>query len=247
MKIGVSFTCFNGTELLRKAVEEIKPLADVLHLSYQRTSNRGEDIEPEDMENISAINCHKSEYFPDLTLNTKENERRKHMSMISYLRDQDCTHFLLMACDEFYLPTDIMSRTHMARQVDITYTGMFTYYKNPTWQLTPPEDYYKPFICKIYPATEITPENRYPILVDPSVRVKPASTFKEMPFKMHHYSMIRKDIKSKFRNAASSVNWTEEKVKRFIDEYENYDLEKNPGVEYFGGRKIKVVPNYFGL
>lgn len=247
MKLGVSFTVFNGTELLCRSFKSIKPFADVVHLRYQKTSNRGREIDPRDMDNILKVDCEHHLYEPDLSLSTKENERRKHQAMIDELKAEGCTHFLLMACDEFYAYDDLMKWKDPAMEYDVTYTKMFTYYKYPTWQLDPPEDYFKPFICRIRPNTKITPFDNYPVKVDPSVRVFPVDTFAEIPIRMHHYSMIRQDIKSKFMNAASSVNWTSEQIERFTQEYEGYDMESNPGVEYFKGRKIKVVPNYFGL
>jgi uncharacterized protein YdhG (YjbR/CyaY superfamily) len=64
---------------------------------------------------------------------------------------------------------------------------------------------------------------------------------------MHHYSMIRTDIKNKFRNAASSIRWSETQKETFISEYENYSLENNHGITYFRGAKVKEVENFFGL
>ena len=63
---------------------------------------------------------------------------------------------------------------------------------------------------------------------------------------LYHYSMVRIDIKKKFSNAAIFKK-TEERIKEYEFEYENYDLEKNEGVKYFGGRKIKIVPDYFKI
>lgn len=250
MKLGIAYTVFNGTEMLQANVESVSQFADELIVCWQKTSNRGHEMDYADWENIiSAVDTVDDliEFTPTTGENTKQNERNKHQLMIDTLAEKGCTHFLLLACDEFYTPEDFRKGIEIAQTCDVTYSGMFTYYKHPTWQLDPPEDYYKPFICKIYPETKLTPFDNYPVKVDPSVRVFPARSFKELPFKMHHYSMIRQDIKSKFANAASSVNWSEEQVKRFIAEYENYDLDENPGIEYFRGRKIKVVPNYFGL
>jgi hypothetical protein len=65
-------------------------------------------------------------------------------------------------------------------------------------------------------------------------------------FLFHHYSLVRNDIIEKFSNSPSrSLNqWKET---GYIDEFLNYDIEKNPGVGYFGGRKIKIVPDYFDI
>ena len=105
------------------------------------------------------------------------------------------------------------------------------------------------FICKLGTQTRIG--GRFPVRVDPSCAITPYRTSKgyaEKELILHHYSMIRQDIRSKFKNAAASINWNADK---FVEEYENYDIVDNPGVSYFSGdgvvRKIKVVPNWFRI
>ena len=63
---------------------------------------------------------------------------------------------------------------------------------------------------------------------------------------LHHYSMVRKDIARKFDNAAIFKR-NEEQMKKYVEEYYSYDIKENPGVTYFGGRKIKQVPNQFDI
>ena len=107
-----------------------------------------------------------------------------------------------------------------------------------------------PFIMKITPETRIDRVPNYPVKTDPSVQIntyEKYSVFSPDTLVMHHYSMIRADIKDKFSNAAASIRWTRNDVDTFIHEYLNYSLENNPGIKYFGGRKIKEVPNYFSL
>jgi len=53
---------------------------------------------------------------------------------------------------------------------------------------------------------------------------------------LHHYSMVRNDIHDKFRNSASSGNWSNEKLQTFIDEYENAKV--GDSISYFKGSKI---------
>lgn len=254
MKLAYCITVFNGWELLESAINSIKPFVDNVIICYQKTSNTG---------NFEPLNYERAKYYigekkvdvinfePNLRLHTKQIEITKHQCMIDRAKMLGCSHFIMAATDHFYLEEELERAKQMVikNNYDVTVTKMYTYYKNPEWQLTPIEDYYMPFICKLYPRTRVTNAN-YPVLVDPSVKVNTHDRFyefKQDEIMMHHYSMIREDIRNKFDNAAASVNWGEDRVKLFIDEYENYNLEENKGVTYFQGRKIKVVDNYFNL
>jgi hypothetical protein len=154
------------------------------------------------------------------------------------------THAIMLACDHFYVPDEFAEAKKQAENFHLTFTEMFTYFKHPTWQLTPIEDYYMPFIVKL--PTKVMNTQKYPLKVDPSVRVS-HKTWKLLDLKLHHYSMVRDDVMNKFSNSAAGYRWSSDQIKTFINEYNNYDIDKNPGVTYFKGRKIKLVPNYFNL
>lgn len=256
MKLAACYTVFNGTELLAKSIEQISNHVDHIIICYQYKSNKGNPSPSSMMSDIMKIKhknrIHLVEFTPDLTLNTKENERRKHQLMIETASELDCTHFLLSACDHFYDENQFIHAKNECKvcNYDVTFTKMYTYYKYPTWQLTPIEAYCMPFICKIYSNTRIEKQNEYPERVDPSVQIntiKYRYTFTENDIMLHHYSMIREDIENKFTNAAASIRWKPDDIKLFIDEYNNYDININPGLKYFQGRKIIEVENKFNL
>ena len=255
MKLGVFYTIYNGTELLNGAIRNIEPYVDVILLHYQNTSNRGHKSK----EFLEWFEANKHKLSPKIRVlkykpiknwkATKQNEAIKHNIAIDFLRQEGCTHFMMSACDHYYNPHEFKAAKDnlIAKPFDVTYTKMYTYYKEPTWRVTPMENYYMPFICKLTPVTRIG--GRLPVLVDPSCNITPYKSYKEYDEKeliLHHYSMIRQDIRNKFINAAANINWSG-KVNEFVNEYENYDIVDNPGVSYFQGRKIKVVPNWFRI
>lgn len=257
MKLAVGITVFNGLELLERCVDHYSPMVSDIIICWQRTSNKGnvsDEVEPM----VRAIkkkyygNIALAEYFPDFTVNTKENERRKHNLMLAVAKAHSCSHFILSATDHFYHQEEFEHGKRLVESMnyDVTFTKMFTYYKKPTWQLTPIENYYAPFIIKLHKETSFEKERSYPLLVDPSLKVNTKNNwylFKEFEIMMHHYSMVRNDVQNKFDNAAASIRWTPEQVKQYREEFDNYNLETNPGIAYFQGRKIKEVPNFFGL
>ena len=256
MKLTALYTLFNGTDQLTRSLKEIIPLVDDVIFGVQDISNTGYSIEPVDSDMIlraqSIYSAKIVKYNTDASLNPKENERRKLQLMINTARERGATHFVLLAgdhiykCEEFKAAKDYLT---LYPSIDVSLTKMYTYFKHPTWRLQPIEEYYMPFICRIYPDTVVTASNNYPVVVDPSVRIEPAHKFyqfKESEIMLHHFSMVRNDIGSKFRNAAAAQNWPH-KITQFIDEYNHYDIKENPGVTYFKGRKIKIVPNLFEL
>ena len=252
MKLGAIYTVFNGIELLEGSINQIYPYVDKIIISYQDISNRGE-IREGLREELKRFEKDKVEYQffkPDLSRNTKENERRKLNNAIQYLKAKGYTHYVLLATDHYFLKDEFIKAKIKANEYDVTLTKMYTYFKKPTWQLAPIEQYQMPFICKIYPDTEVSMLEYKGFRTDPSVRINTRNKiycFYSYEIMMHHYSMVRSDIENKFSNAAASVRWTKEQIEDYKNEYKNYDIILNPGIKYFGGRKIKIVPNHFNI
>ncbi len=255
MVLAACYTVYNGLELLEKSIEQIESEVDFIIIGYQTISNKGiqsDKVLPFLQRFKDDKKFHLALFEPSMNKNTKENERDKHQMMLNYARILGCTHFLLSACDHFYDKKQFIygKNFHFNNNLEVSFTKMYTYYKQPTWQIFPMEDYYMPFIMKISPETRIDRVANYPVKTDPSVQINTYSkysVFHPDVLVMHHYSMIRADIKDKFMNAAASMRWTNNNVNDFINEYLGYNLELNPGIKYFGGRKVKEVPNYFTI
>jgi hypothetical protein len=250
------FTVFDGLEMLEPSIARISPYVDGIIICYQKVSNKG-NVSNDIISKLDKFGFNSKvsfvNYETDLKLGPKENERRKHQLMIDTARYKNATHFIMMATDHFYTDKQFYEwKLKIANSdYDCTFTQMYTYYKKPTWQLTPPETYYMPFICKLYPQTSIQRIKNYPVFTDPSVQVNTCSKFLCLgldEIALHHYSLVRNGFDSmveKFVNAASP--WTNDQITDFLSEYSDYDIEENPGVKYFQGRKIKVVDDYFKL
>lgn len=256
MKLGVIYTVFNGLELLEGSIRQILDHVDQIVIVYQTVSNRGNSdphVEPFVMRLMEKIGDRKImaiPFTPNLKIGTKENERAKFNVGLEILKDLKCTHFMLSAVDHYYYPNEFKAAREKAEagDWDVTLTQLYTYYKYPTWQITPIEDTFMPLICKLHPNSRYD-VTRWSYLVDPAVRVLPSNTFYLYPqeeIMLHHYSVIREDVRNKFNNAAASSRWGD-KAGVYLNEYLNYDLKENPGLHYFGGRKVIEVPNYFGI
>lgn len=247
------YTIFNGSELLEDSINQIIEHVDNIVLCIQKVSNTGNKIKFFDLNECMYLNLkhkkvHLIYYQTELHLNPKENERRKHNLMVQYAKQLGSTHFIMGAADHFYHADEFKRAVDfaIAGDYDLTASKMFTYYKKPEFQLKPIEEYYMPFVMKMHQSTQIT-EKQYNFVVDPSVRIEPVHSqylFGEDELMMHHFSMVRKDMISKFGNSASAQNW-QHKIPDFIQEYEN--AKEGDKISYFKEREIVAVPNYFKI
>lgn len=249
MKICYAYTVFNGFELLQGSINQIKDHVDEIVICFQDVSNRGNfnpDIENQvdQIEGVSII-----KFVPDLKADTKTNELNKHNLMIDAARHLKCTHIIVSATDHYYKSEEFVNAIELSKDYDCTFTSMYTYYKEPTWQLIPIEDYKMPFLIKLYPQTKFVRLPRYPVVVDPSVKISTVGkfhVFSESQIMLHHYSMVRDNIEEKFINAASPT-FARSISDGYVDEFEKFNPELNLGIKYFHGRSVKVVDNYFNI
>ena len=253
MRIAAMYTLWNGLELLEKSIEQIYDDVDTIILCWQLYSNKAEKSN-EIVDFIKRFEqdpkIHLIEYTPSFISTTKQNERAKLQMRIDYAKTLGCTHFFSAACDHYYEPEQFRwAKNECSRNMyGVTFTRMATYYKHPTWKLEPLEDYFMPFICKLYESTTVVKASNYHVRVDPSIQISPANNphvFGEDEILMHHFSMIRQDIGNKFRNAAASIRWKPEQVQRFLREYR--DAKPGDEISYFQKRKIVEVPNMFDI
>lgn len=240
MRLAALYSVWNGLELLEDSINQIEPFCDYVLICWQHKSNKGEmspEIKPF-IEKLRPKRYFLIQFTPDLTLSTKQNERKKHQLMIDYARVIGATHFFFSATDHYYEPKQFQKAKEFCikNDFDVTFTAMYTYYKHKNWRLDPIEDYFMPFICKIYPNTRVE-QRKYPVRVDPSIQLNTCENWHLFPIEdvvMHHYSMIRVDIDNKFRNAAASIRWKPDQVEMFIQEYKNARLGDK--ISYFQGR-----------
>ena len=245
MRLAACYTVFNGIELLEHAINSVKNHVDEIIICYQVISNYGNECKDaldfvERFPDYTYLN-----YEPDLKVDAKTNEKRKHQILIEAARSKKCSHFFLSATDHFYKEDEILYAKNLVETTGVktTYSKMITYFKEPTLRLEPLETYYMPFIC----STSVNIGSLAPVLVDPACAFKPFApyyVFREDEVLMHHFSWIRKDIDSKLDNAAAKVNWPD-KIEEFKDKYNNFKLgDKFP---YYPNHEIVECEDIFKL
>ena len=232
MRLGVSYNLFDGVELLKDSILSIRNNVDHISVVYQRTSNTGmeakEDITDMLYELVFEGLIDDIVYFiPDLEKSPAVNELHKRNIGLVNSHNHGCTHHLSMDVDEFYedQPFKEAKQFLLDNDYDSSACRMLTYYKNNATILWPPESYFVSFITKIRPGMMYSFMNNFPALVDPTRRIVPGKfhQFSNTELCMHHFSYIRKDLRSKLYNSSARVNFTNEKIEAVINYFNNWE------------------------
>ena len=256
MKLAAVYSVFDSEELLPYSIQSIRDVVDEIIIVYQTVSNCGNRHPNESFDSfISELGIeHLVHYEPQITNhphNAEINERNKRGTGCKYAMDLGCTHFLFVDCDEFYDKEQFLkAKNEIAKNNhDSSACQMATYYKSPTYRLTPNEEYYVPFIVKLQPGiTQLANFPNYPVLADPSRKTSPWDNFRKFDreeLEMHHFTMVRKDIELKFKNHStlSTRNYSFEELVKNFKEFKPGDKLVPPFENY----NVRVVENKFNI
>lgn len=251
-RLGIIYNVFDGIELWRRSIEQIRKQVDFIVAIVQTVSNYGEQdssalemaaqFQKEGL--IDSFNL----YLPNLHFDGHFNETAKRNLGIEMCRQNECTHYLLMDVDEYYEPLQfaIAKKLIEMKDYDSTACGLYTYFKEPTYKVVPKETYHVPFIQKLYPNSTVG-NNEYAVLCDQTRMPKPYNNFylfREKELIMHHMSHVRKDYIKKLRNSSAQINWKPE-MSKIIYQYDNFEIGKQ--MPFFSHHEIEVVPNQFNI
>jgi len=243
MNLVACYGVFNGIELLEGSIKQILPHVDKVILFWSDQSYFGEPHEV-DIDHINDPKIEKVKYDFDIRHDKKSMEREKFNFMIDLCKDQGFSHFLLMAEDHYFDSEQFVKAKEKAVDYDATTVKMFTYYKEPTYQIEPIEPYEAPFIYKIKHNTRFA--GNFPVPVDPAVTVIPIESFysfEQEEIMLHHFSHVREDMECKIRNMACKSNWNNE------DEliFNFYNFKIGDKMLFYPDKTIKKVENIFNI
>lgn len=212
MKIAAIYNVWDGVELLYGSMKCLKNEVDIFILVWQDVSNFGERYNPMDDFKIPDFGCEVIlvKYEPTGQFGTG-NEILKRNLGLQYAKQEGCTHFLHMDCDEYYEDFAAAKQEFIQSGAKGSVCKMYTYFKNPTLRLEAADNYYVPFIHKLEKSTFAGAKN-YPYYVDPTRKIQQLyvpmdeSNVVLMDKPMHHYSWVRKDIERKARNSSAKAN-----------------------------------------
>jgi ribosomal protein S17E len=253
MKLGVSYNVFDGEELLEGSIKSIRNSVDYISVVYQKTSNFGNPCS-DNLVNILNDLINKKLVDSIVEYETKnvpphQNELNKRNLGLFLSKNNNCTHHMSMDSDEFYVESQLnyLKNIIESKDYDSSFCKMVSYYKTGDYIRDPKEEYYVPVIYKIK-NNEFTYAEKCVVEVDPTRRIKSQNPviLERNDIEMHHYSMVRTDIKSKFINSTSRSLFNQH-INKMIDDYNNWEYPNKvlwPGnPPYYV--EIKKVKNLF--
>lgn len=223
MKLGVSYTVFDGLELLEPNLLNSRKFCDFISVVYQTTSYFGEiDLSVEEkvknLEKKGLIDevIFYNPVFPSPVIfdylrssdaHTMEVEKRNLGREAS--ERAGCSHHMSMDVDEFYFyqNMDLVKSIIEDKMYDTTVCKIKVYEKKPTIRKVKFEDFYVPLISDV--RKMFVKEACYFEHTDPTRRVvdyERPNKFDESVVYMHHYTTVRKDYQSlltKYKNSSA--------------------------------------------
>lgn len=214
MTIAAVYNVWDGIELLRYSVKNIKPLVDAVYIVWSRRSNRGEDSDefnPEDFKDCVLIQSE-----PAYRNNPSESEREKRNVGLNAVRNAGFTHFIMMDCDEFYDPKDFKREKKRIEKHDLNglVCDVTVFFAKPTLSIGKDPSTFVPFIQKITPRLKYRMNKGYPfaydsnggLRIDPTRHLNVSHGVEWSDITMYHYSWVRKDLQKKARNSSARLN-----------------------------------------
>lgn len=238
-KWGVSYSVFDGEELLEASLQAIRNSVQHIVVVYQLVSWYGVPASPQLLPLLQELKGkglidELLEFKPKLGIKAVRNETAKRNMGLRACRKAGCTFYMAMDSDEFYLEKEIEAAKHFIIMHDVThsYCSICTHGLNPA-SILPTNTYYVQFFSRISRFSRHMNDGHSVALVDPTRKMKHLQWWQGGSkhyvlhnVRMHHYSYIRKDLKKKFNNSSHSGirNYTKDNV----ISYESYE-----GVDYF--------------
>lgn len=255
MKLGVAYNVFDGMELLLPSIKTVRDSAAFVCVVYQETSNFGEHMSESDRYYLKELDGSGMvdefiNYNPP-KINGHFNEINKRNIGLNSCLAADCSHFMSMDADEFYLRGELSYAIKKIDEcgADSSACKMQTYYKSAKYVLDPPEEYFVPLIYKL-DRREFKLGIKWPVLADPTRRLTTGQIkiFERNEIQMHHMSYVRLDIGSKLRNSSANLNF-KSKINRLVEHYNSWTPDKPA---YLAGReeryyKVKEIDPLFEI
>lgn len=219
MKLAALYNVFDSEEHLEFSITQIRSSVDQVIALVQDVSNTGnyyrggvrEVARLKEEGLIDVVVTHNPN--PAESNDTQQRELAKRNRGLVVARELGCTHFLSIDCDEFYNKDEFEDRRQYIESHDIDATAcyMHTYWAAPTLRLESVDNYFVPFICKLYPETCLVhplQEDKFGVHCDPTrlpnLQCKEILNVNEI--KMHHMSWVRKSMASFNRKIDNSTS-----------------------------------------
>lgn len=239
-KYGVSYSVFDGEELLEPSLLSIRNQVDYINVVYQLEGWSGEKANTNLVDTL--LNLQQKglideiiEYVPTKERAGRQERRKRNIGMKAALK-AGITFFMPMDVDEFYKENELEQAKQFMRRKKLSYAicPIKEYTTNPTEQLADSGGInFVMFFSKITVLSRLGKSRFCTAQIDPTRQLKfllPKRIFTMPNVFMHHMSCVRNDIEKKIRNIS------EEQKRNKKDFYLD-----------FSGKKIVQVPDEFNI
>lgn len=216
-KIGVSYSVWDGEELLEASIKTIRSQVDYVNVVWQKKSWYGKPcdagLEPL-LNNLKEQRLVDELIFfePDLNKLAPLNECTKRNLGLRHAKKAGCTHFMTMDTDEFYITSEFAAAKQFVLENDLTHTACNIYnYADETHRQIGRCGFFVPFLYKIGPFSKLSRNcfGKKFWFVDPTKQMT-YNLFSRFCFlhnvDQHHFSTLRRDIRKKYANSATVLN-----------------------------------------
>lgn len=242
-KLCAIYNVFDSVELLNGSMNCLKKDVDLFIIVWQDVSNFGEKYDCTKDFQLPNFGCKIifSKYEPQINKGGAWNEIQKRNIGLEIAKENNCTHFLHLDCDEYYENFSEAKKQFIDSGAKGSVCKILTYFKKPTLRLENEDNYYVPFIHELKPDT-IAGNTEYPFYVDPTRKINESNVVLLHVY-MHHFSWIRKDIERKVRNSSAKANIEKSDL---IKDYYSDETKACYFLKDYG-QKLIEVENLFGI
>lgn len=248
--------CYNvwsdGLDLLRQSIENISPVVDHVIVVWSERSNYGvysnatlEFI----IKNHLPSNVAFLQLEPQTDLMPHSNETKKRNFGIEAARKLQCTHFINMDSDEFYIQSEFIKEKEIIEKENLNglVCRLKVLFKKPTYCL--PDHTLVPFIQKLTSTVSVGSFKNYPFTydkeggchIDPTRRPSHTNGISMSDIFMYHASWVRSNFNLKIENSSAKKNLLKSSIYKDL-------ATAAPGVyNEFYRAEIKECENIFNL
>ena len=239
-KYCVSYNVFDGVELLEDSINQIKDFVDYITIIFQTESYWGNKLTQSEIDIVLKLK--ENGLINDIfhyknNIHIEKAQTYKRNLGLKMARENGCTHYMTMDCDEFYTKDDFKTLIdyHEKNTDVVSYIPLEAYYKNTKYMINS-EKYMDGdlYVSGFFPVTnDITFNYPLNIKVDPTRKPNISNENKikiwnKSEIMMHHLSYIRADIYKKINNAFAKFRYkdNQQKFQNIVQCYQNYETNK---------------------
>jgi len=239
-KYGVSYNVFDGVELLEDSINYIREFVDHISIIFQTVSYWGTKLSQEEIDIVESLkerNLVDELIYFDEKVDVRLIETHKRNLGRKLAKENGCTHYMSMDCDEFYTNEEFgkMIDYHNNNPLDVSYMPIESYYKDTNYIIDSSTymdgDLY---VSGFFPVNyEIKLGFSLNIKVDPTRKPNildknKYKMWRKNEIKMHHLSYVRANIYQKVYNSFSKFRYKNniERFKKIEQCYESYEINK---------------------